>query len=200
MWPKPPGIGRLPRKRPATIAQDARDRAGATPESCPPRALDSVRTRAGYTAPMTKLWLSAVITVLLSACGASSTSSGASTTLPSPSPVFARYKAQDAINAWATAGLSVTGVMSCPPAADSPIPKTFDEVICFTIPSIAPHGGQLMSFSTENNEKAMSAYFAQFPALAPYVYVHANVLAQMNSNLPAADAAKYDAAMAAALK
>jgi hypothetical protein len=111
--------------------------------------------------------------------------------------MFAKYTARDAINAWARAGLTVTDVTSCPPAGDSPVPKTFDEVICFTIPSIAPHGGQVMSFRTERYEAAMTAYFAQFPTLAPYVFVHANVLAQLNSNLPTAEANRYDAAMAA---
>jgi hypothetical protein len=56
-----------------------------------------------------------------------------------------------------------------------------------------------MSFDTVQNEKAIVAYFALFPAFAPYVYVHANLVAQLNSGITAAEAAKYDAAMRAAL-
>ncbi len=67
--------------------------------------------------------------------------------------------------------------------------------MCFTIATIAPHGGQVMTFDTDANERAIVAYFQQFPALAPYVYVHANAVAQLNSSLTAAEAKKFDGAM-----
>jgi hypothetical protein len=52
-----------------------------------------------------------------------------------------------------------------------------------------------MTFDTEANERAIVAYFQQFPALAPYVFVHANVVAQLNSSLTAAEAKKFDDGM-----
>ena len=55
-----------------------------------------------------------------------------------------------------------------------------------------------MSFDTGQNEKAIVAYFALFSAFAPCVYVHANVVAQLNSGITAAEAAQYDSAMQAA--
>ena len=94
----------------------------------------------------------------------------------------------------------MNNVAPCPaPAAGSPIPRTWAEDVCFTIPSVAPNGGQVMSFDTIQNEKSVAAYFALFPAFAPYVYVHANVIAQLNSGITAAEAGRYEAAMSAAL-
>jgi hypothetical protein len=64
------------------------------------------------------------------------------------------------------------------------------EDVCFTVPSVAPNGGQVMSFDTVASERAIVAYFGLFPSLAPYIYVHANVVAQLNSGITAAEAAK----------
>jgi hypothetical protein len=99
------------------------------------------------------------------------------------------------IDAWRAAGLPVSAVKDCSNTTSTTIPKTFDDDLCFTIASIAPAGGQVMTFSTPSNQRSIVAYFDQYPALAPYVYSHANAVAQLNSNLKAADAAKYDAAM-----
>jgi hypothetical protein len=106
--------------------------------------------------------------------------------------------AQAAVDTWIRAGLHVTDVAPCAaPDPNSPIPRTWADDVCFTIPSIAPHGGQVMSFDTVSNERAIIAYFGRFPDLAPYVFAHANLVAQLNSSLTAAEAARYDAAMAA---
>ncbi len=141
--------------------------------------------------------LASLAFLTLAGCGGSSTGTVAQSSAspsPSPSPVFTKYKAQDVIDAWAKAGLTVTGQKPCEQTSTT-IPKTFDEDVCFTIPSIAPAGGQLFTFSTPTNQAAIVAYFGQYITLAPYVYSHANAVAQLNSNLPAAEAAKYDAAM-----
>lgn len=53
-----------------------------------------------------------------------------------------------------------------------------------------------MTFDTEANERAIVAYFQGFPALAPYVYVHANTVTQLNFGVTAAEAKKYDDAIA----
>jgi hypothetical protein len=146
-----------------------------------------------------RLGAAIAVAPLISACGGSGVAT-VSSPQPSPTPSPKQFKAQAAIDAWTSAGLKVTGVVACSaPDPSSPIPRTWAEDVCFTIPSIAPHGGQLMSFDTVPNERAVVAYFGQYPALAPYVYAHANVVAQLNSNLTAAEAAKYDAAMTAAL-
>jgi hypothetical protein len=140
---------------------------------------------------------SLLLLALLGLVGCGSTAPGSTAVAspsPSPSPIFAKYKAQEVITAWAKAGLTVTDQKPCAQTSTT-IPKTFDEDVCFTIPSIAPAGGQLFSFSTPTNQAAIVAYFGQYLALAPYVYAHANAVAQLNSNLPAAQAAQYDAAM-----
>lgn len=149
-----------------------------------------------------KAWggLAALAVLMLMACGGSASPTAASSPQPSPTPSPKQYKAQAAVDAWLKAGLAVNDVAPCPaPAAGSPIPKTWAEDVCFTVPSVAPNGGQVMSFDTVANERAIVAYFGLFPSLAPYVYVHANVVAQLNSGITAAEAAKYDAAMSAAL-
>jgi hypothetical protein len=140
------------------------------------------------------------VILLLAACGGSTGGAAAASPQGSPTSSPKEYKAQAAIDAWTSGGLLTTDVAPCPaPDPNSPIPRTWAEDVCFTIPSIAPHGGQVMSFGTIKNENAIVAYFALFPALAPYVYAHANVVVQLNSALTAAEAAKFDAALAAAL-
>jgi hypothetical protein len=147
----------------------------------------------------THSWIALALAIaILPACGASTTSNSSSpaSQSPSASPSAKSYKAQDVIDLWTKAGLLVSAVMPCdPPLANSPIPRTWTDDVCFTIASIAPHGGQVMTFDTETNERAIVSYFQLFPSLAPYVYVHANVVAQLNSSLTAADAKKFDDAM-----
>ncbi|HEY8693915.1 MAG TPA: hypothetical protein VIR57_14365, partial [Chloroflexota bacterium] len=118
-----------------------------------------------------------VATVLITACGGGGSGSvPANSPQPSPTPSPKAFKAQAAIDAWTQAGLKVTNVATCAtPGPSAPIPRTWAENVCFTIPSVSPHGGQLFSFDSVQNERAIVAYFALFPALAPYVYAHANV-------------------------
>lgn len=110
---------------------------------------------------------------------------------------FQRYGADNVVQAYRKAGLSVEDVRAGTRSAQDQSPNVATEAKDFTIASIAPKGGQILVFKTQKDLDTMKTWFAQFPALAPYVYAHGNVLVQLNSALPKAEAEKYRSALEA---
>ena len=129
-------------------------------------------------------WLVLVGLVGLVACGGPA---------PTPTPTFARYDVASVV-----AVLQPLGISNVQPSVRDPqsvAPNTARDQREFSIPSIAPKGGQLLLFATASDLAAMQTWYARFPDLAPYVYVHGNAMLQLNSSLSAAEAARYQAAL-----
>jgi len=73
-------------------------------------------------------------------------------------------------------------------------PTTYNDRYIFEIPSIAPQGGQILIFSSDANMQAWRDYIELLRQDrvtrrdVVYVYENANVMVQVNSNLPVDDA------------
>jgi hypothetical protein len=111
---------------------------------------------------------------------------------PTPVP-FARYTAQDVIDAFSTAGLQVQN-MQRDMAVGRGAPNTFSARYEFEVPRIAPGGGQILIFQQQEDLTAWQDYIAQLRADSAtrrdvvYVYVKDNVLLQVNANLTTQEA------------
>lgn len=112
---------------------------------------------------------------------------------PTATPTFRRYTAEDVVKVLAP--LSATDFRHVPRATGDQSPNTATDQRDFTIPSIAPKGGQLLLFDSAADVAGMQAWYARFPDLAPYVFVKGNALIQLNSTLPKAEAEQYRAAL-----
>jgi hypothetical protein len=106
---------------------------------------------------------------------------------------FARYTAQDVINAFSTAGLQVQNVQR-DMAVGRGAPNTFNERYVFEVPRIAPAGGQILVFLNQEDLAAWQGYISQLRADSAtrrdvvYVYVKDNVMLQVNANLTTLEA------------
>lgn len=82
--------------------------------------------------------------------------------------------------------------------ASSPVPKSYIAHQAFEIASVAPKGGQFFICDTKKNCDAIFAYYDALKALAgPYTYQSPSgtVVAQLNSGLTPAEAAKFEQAI-----
>jgi hypothetical protein len=125
-----------------------------------------------------------VLLFLLTACGA-----------PSGPP-----SAQSVVDQLKASGLEITDIAPGERPADSPLPNSYKEWLTFTIPEVAPNGGQVFVCDTKKNCDALYSYFNAFQALVgPYVFQSPNglVVVQMNSGLPADSGAKAEQVVAA---
>lgn len=80
----------------------------------------------------------------------------------------------------------------------APVPRSFQVNRAFEIASVAPKGGQYFICDSKRNCDAIFAYFDALKALAgPYLYQSPSglVVAQLNSGLTPAEAAKYEQAI-----
>ncbi len=126
------------------------------------------------------------------------------TTTPAPNGssssgaiTFRRYTADQVIAALQAVGLSVSDVKAAPRNPNALAPDVAEETKIFAIASIAPRGGQVLSFNEPHDLQEMQAWFARFPDLAPYVYIKGNVILQLHSSLPQAEAEQFKAALEA---
>jgi len=133
---------------------------------------------------MYRLLLVPFVLVALVACGG---------TAPTATPTFARYTADDVTKALMPLG--ITDIKAGTRDPKSVAPNTYTAAQEFSIPSIAPKGGQVQIFATASDLAAMQTWYARFPDLAPYVYVKGNALVQLNNTLPKAEAEKFRAAV-----
>jgi hypothetical protein len=116
---------------------------------------------------------------------------------PSPTPLpFNLFTAQQVLDALTAAGLSVqnpTREMFVGRGA----PGSFRDRYVFEIDTVAPFGGQVMIFETPEGLAEWERYISQLRANSAtardvsYVYVHHNVMLQVNANLPLAQARAY---------
>src|SRR5262245_18689150 len=120
------------------------------------------------------------MTVLASGCESLGIGQQQPTAVP-----FNLYRAQDVIDAFSTAGLQVQNVQR-DMAVGRGAPNTFNERFVFEVPRIAPAGGQILVFQTQEDLTAWQDYIAQLRADSEtrrdvvYVFVKNNVLLQVN--------------------
>lgn len=110
-----------------------------------------------------------------------------------PTPTPRQYTPDDVVRVLTPLG--ATGFVNTPRASGDQSPNTATDQRSFVIPSIAPKGGQVLFFATAADVAGMQAWYARFPDLAPYVHTKGNVVLQLNSTLPKAEAEKYRAAL-----
>jgi len=134
---------------------------------------------------MTTATLVLLALLALVACG---------TPAPTATPTFRKYTVDEVVTALTPLGITDVQYVPRDPAALSPNVAT--DRRDFTIPSVAPKGGQVLFFDTLADRAAMEQWYAMFPAFAPYVYTNGNVLVQLNSGLAKAEADRFRAAIA----
>lgn len=103
--------------------------------------------------------------------------------------------AQEVFDRFVAAGLDVT--------AEEPeettggmMPKSFKERFLFSVPEVAPRGGQILVCDTKRNCDALVAYLGAWLAVVgPYVYQSPSglVVVQINSGLTPDHAARFEA-------
>jgi hypothetical protein len=130
----------------------------------------------------TMVVLTIILASLLVACGSGGSSSETVT-------------AQVVIDRFNQAGLDVEDVRVGERSPDTPLPNSYQENLVFSIPEVAPKGGQIFVCDTKKNCDAIYAYFDALKALAgPYIYQSPSgtVVAQLNSGLTPDTAAKFE--------
>lgn len=117
-----------------------------------------------------------------------------STPTPEPTPTPAPITAQSVVDMFVEAGFELSDIHTPEHEAGSPLPHSYDEWLRFTLPEVAPKGGQVFTCRSKRNCDALYAYFDALKGLAgPYTYQSAGgtVVAQMNSGLTPDTAAKF---------
>jgi hypothetical protein len=115
---------------------------------------------------------------------------------PTSAPAILAITAQGVINQFNSAGLGLVDVRSEPRDSSSPLPNSYKEQLAFSIPEVAPKGGQVFVCDTKKNCDALYAYFDALKALAgPYLYQSpgGRVVVQLNSGLAPDTGAKFEA-------
>jgi hypothetical protein len=146
-----------------------------------------------------------VLLLMLAGCGRTPTYS-------QPEPGFLRHDTTDVVRALEAAGLPIAdlrprAIATVTPNPDLPRqprvraggppiePMVEVEAHTFVIPSLGDKGGRIFIFDSGERLRAKQIWFARFPDLYPYVYVHQNVLLWLDGSLPAGEAARYKAAL-----
>ncbi len=134
---------------------------------------------------MTKILYIIIIPMAIMTCNAL----GSATAEPQPT-------ARDIITEFRSAGLDIQDVQPGQRQADSPLPNSYKEHLEFTIPEVAPSGGQIFVCDTKRNCDALFAYFDGLRSLAgPYLYQSPSglVVVQLNSGLSPETGADFEA-------
>lgn len=117
------------------------------------------------------------------------------TETPLPTEAPKAPSAQEVIDKFNEAGLGVSDVRPWEQTEDSPRPNSYLENLRFSIPEVAPDGGQVFVCDTKRNCDALYAYFDALIALAgPHLYQSPSgtVVAQLNSGLTPETASKFE--------
>lgn len=115
--------------------------------------------------------------------------------LPACGSKKADLTAQEVIDKFNEASLDVQDVKAGERSADSLLPNSYKEQLEFSIPEVAPKGGQVFTCDTKKNCDALYEYFDALKGIGgPYYYQSPNgkVVAQLNSGLSAETAAKFE--------
>jgi hypothetical protein len=110
-------------------------------------------------------------------------------------PAFARWDADDALDALHRAGLDIDHVEQARWPANAPQPRTQRQAFTFRSPGIEdPH--LLLVFDTEDGLEAWRLWLARYWKARPYISVQDNVLLLVSRELSEAEAARYHDALA----
>ena len=123
-------------------------------------------------------WMVAATLVLLVGCGGA-----------------ASGRARAMLDQFKAAGLAVEGVKDVD-NSKTVVPKVFIEDVQFSVPSLGDRGGHVLSCASKSDCDQLVDYYSKLKALAgPYLYQSKDglVVAQLNSGLTPAEAAKYQA-------
>jgi len=130
-----------------------------------------------------------VLAIFLTACD--------SLNPPQPTPLpYNRFKVEDVFNAFARAGLAVSGFEQDRTVARE-APRDFQDRYLFEIQRIAPAGGQVIIFATPEQRAAWEAYIEQLLGNSDtrrnvvYTYFHENIMIQLNTGLLTQEASAY---------
>lgn len=133
-------------------------------------------------------FLLAMLVLLLAACGGEGQAS---------SSAFRKYNAQNVLDALTTAGLSVEEPRRDMQSFAPDAPATFTERYLFVIRGIAPRGGQVLIFSTEDSLRAWQSYIDSRLGNSStrrdfiYSYIKDNAILILSPDLMPNDASPY---------
>jgi len=130
---------------------------------------------------------------------ATETPASTETQQPTNTPSFAAFTAQQAIDAFEAAGLA-TGAYYPMTKDDYGIGPYVGVGIRFLIPSLGvDKGGRVVAFDNEEDMELLRSYYEelgrQSALFFSWVYVHQNVLLQINGDLPEDQALQYKVAL-----
>lgn len=119
---------------------------------------------------------------------------------PTATPPYARHTPQQALDAFAAAGLAVADAADGVRGASEPWPATQRAWVVFgtaTVPA-AKRGGQVLTYATPADAAAMRAYLDRLPAdLTVYATWRDDALLFLDRTVPKAEADRYRAAFLA---
>lgn len=103
---------------------------------------------------------------------------------------------QQLVEQFKASGVNIADIITPERKPDSPVPNSYKEHISFSVPEVAPKGGQIFICEKKANCDAIYAYFNALKAFAgPYIYQSKNglIVAQLNSGLTPQTAEKLEA-------
>ena len=107
---------------------------------------------------------------------------------------FARWEADDVLEALHRAGLSVHDVAPAHWSEDAPQPRTHRQAVTFGDPDVTdPH--LLLLFETREAMEAWRLWLSRYVKARPYVAVKDNLLLLVSRDIPPERAAVYHAAL-----
>lgn len=112
-----------------------------------------------------------------------------------PPFLFARWEAEDALDALHLAGLDIDNVEQAHWPASAPQPRTHRQAFTFRSPAVVdPH--LLLVFDTAPALEAWRLWLSRYWKARPYLSIHENVLLLVSRDLAERDAAAFHAALA----
>jgi hypothetical protein len=112
-----------------------------------------------------------------------------------PHPDFARWDADDALDALHLAGLGIDNVEQARWPASAPQPRTHRQAFTFRSPdAVDPH--LLLVFETPEDLEAWRLWLARYWKARPYLSIRDNVLLLVSRDLPQAAAVPFHQALA----
>lgn len=137
-----------------------------------------------------------LLAMLASACETLNVG-GAPTATPVP---YARYTVEDAFAVFARNGLVIDDFQQATDVQRDG-PRVLQDRWVFSVPRIAPAGGQIVIFGDASQQGEWVAYIDRLRAVADtrrtviYTYFQANMMLQLNASLTNAEAAAFEAAL-----
>lgn len=111
-----------------------------------------------------------------------------------PQPGFARWEADDALEALHRAGLDIDHVEQARWPASAPQPRTHRQAFTFRSPgSIDPH--LLLIFDTPEDLEAWRLWLARYWKARPYLSIRDNILLLVSRDLPERAAVQFHEAL-----